>query len=140
MRRFLFLSLSLAWMGGCTCQGKPSGSSIPDAGAVASEQPTPTPVQEMIHPPEPSIPERAIELHAQGREKADAGQHEEAQKLFQQAQAAAPDWYLPLHDSANTYVLMGENDRALLLHEQLQKLEPLGFAQNLKMLDGLRRE
>jgi tetratricopeptide (TPR) repeat protein len=94
----------------------------------------------MIHPPGPQIPERAVELHAQGRAQVDSGQHAEALKLFQQAQALAPDWYLPLYDSAYTYILMGENDRALLLLEQLDGLEPLGFAQSKKMLDSVRRE
>ncbi|HEX8704576.1 MAG TPA: tetratricopeptide repeat protein [Myxococcaceae bacterium] len=141
MRRFFLLSLGLAWLGGCSCQGKPAASAVPDSGAsTASEQTTPTPVQEMIHPPENVIPERAVELHAQGRSQLDAGQYQEALQSFQQAQALAPNWYLPLHDSATAYILMGENDRALVLHEQLEKLDPEGFAQNKKMLDSLRRE
>ncbi len=141
MRRFFFLSLGLAWLGGCSCQGKPTASAVPDSGApTVSEQQAPTPVQEMIHPPEFTVPERAIELHAQGRTQVDAGQFQEALQSFQQAQALAPNWYQPLHDSAYAYILMGDNDRALVLHEQLEKLEPEGFAQNRKMLDSLRRE
>jgi tetratricopeptide (TPR) repeat protein len=141
MRRFLLFSLSLAWLGGCSCQGKSSPSSVNEAGATASEQPAPTPIQEVTHPPSgPTIPERAIELHAQGRAQADAGQYQEALKLLEQAQALAPDWYLPLYDSAYTYILMGDNAQALVLLEKLDQLEPLGFAQSKKMLDSLRRE
>jgi len=142
MRRLLLFSLSLAWLGGCSCQGKPAASSsVNDAGATASEQPTPTPVQEMIHPPSgPTIPERAMELHAQGRAQMDAGQHQEALQLFQQAQALAPDWYQPLYDSAYTYILMEDNAQALSLLEKLDQLEPLGFVQSKMLLDSLNRE
>jgi tetratricopeptide (TPR) repeat protein len=143
MRRSLFLSLGLAWLGGCSCPGKSATSTPNDAGipAASQQQEMPTPVQELVHPPEgPVIPERAMELHTQGRAEADAGRYPEALKLFEQAQGLAPDWRLPLYDSANTYVLLGDNARALALHEQLEQLEPLGFAQSKKMLDSLRRE
>jgi tetratricopeptide (TPR) repeat protein len=141
MRRFLLFSLSLAWLGGCSCQSKPATSSVNDAGATASEQPAPTPIDETMHPPSGlNIPERAFELHAQGRAQVDAGQYQEGLKLLQQAQALAPNWYQPLYDSAYTYILMGDNAQALTLLEKVEQLEPLGFAQSKKMIDSLNRE
>ncbi len=142
MRRLFLFSLSLAWLGGCSCPGKPASSStVNDAGATASPQPAPTPVQEAYHPPlEPPIPERAMELHAQGRAQGSEGKFDEALKLLQQAQALAPHWRMPLYDTAHTYILMGDTHQALAIHEQLERLEPEGFAQSKKMLDSLRRE
>ncbi|HLL05227.1 MAG TPA: hypothetical protein VK539_31955 [Myxococcaceae bacterium] len=143
MRRSLLLSLGLAWLGGCSCPGKSATSTPNDSGAPAAteQQQTPTPIQDQVHPPTgPVIPEKAIELHAQGRAEGEAARYTEALKLFEQAQGLAPDWRMPLYDSAYTYILMGDNAKALSLHEQLEQLEPLGFAQSKKMLDSLRRE
>jgi tetratricopeptide (TPR) repeat protein len=141
MRRLLLFSLTLAWLGGCSCQSKPAASSVKDAGAVASQTPPAAPVEEVFHPPaEPPIPEQAIELHTKGRAHLDAGRFEEALKSFQQAQAVAPSWYLPLYDTAHTYILMDDTAKALVIHEQLEQLEPKGFSQSKKMLDSLRRE
>jgi tetratricopeptide (TPR) repeat protein len=141
MRRSLLLSLTLAWLGGCSCQGKPATPSLTDAGAAASQQPAPTPVQEVFHPPsEPHVPEKALELHAQGQAQVEAGKFDEALRTFQQAQALAPSWYMPLYDSAHAHLQKGELDQALALLERLDQLEPLGFAQSKKRLDSLRRE
>jgi tetratricopeptide (TPR) repeat protein len=141
MRRLFFFSLTLAWLGGCSCQEKTSATAPNDAGAAQSPQQAPTPVQEVYHPPsEPTIPERALELHTQGRTHMEAGKHDEALKSFEQAQALAPSWRLPLYDTAYTHVLMGDNAQALKLYEQLDEMEPLGFAQSKKLLDSLRRE
>jgi tetratricopeptide (TPR) repeat protein len=141
MRRLLLFSLTLAWLGGCSCQDKSTASSVKDAGAAASQTPPPPPVEEVLHPPsEPPIPEQAIELHTQGRAHVEAGRFEEALKSFEQAQAVAPSWYLPLYDTAYTYILMGDTAKALVIHEQLEQLEPKGFSQSKKMLDSLRRE
>jgi tetratricopeptide (TPR) repeat protein len=81
-----------------------------------------------------------MELHAQGRAQGSEGKFDEALKLLQQAQALAPHWRMPLYDTAHTYILMGDTHQALAIHEQLERLEPEGFAQSKKMLDSLRRE
>ncbi|MDY7232784.1 tetratricopeptide repeat protein [Hyalangium rubrum] len=140
MRRLLVLCATLACVGGCSCEGKPAPiASVIDSGPAASKaQPAPPAAQEP--PAEAPVPEQAMQLHSQGREHGEAGRYDEALQAFQQAQAAAPSWPMPLYDTGYTFVLMGETAKALLVYEQVDKLSPQGFSQSKKMLDSLRRE
>ncbi|WP_225408703.1 tetratricopeptide repeat protein [Stigmatella hybrida] len=135
MRRFLALLATLACTGGCSCQDKPRP---PPAPPVATA-PAPA-LSAPALPTAPPIPPEAMALHMQGRARGQEGQFPEALQLFQQAQAAAPDWLIPLYDTGYTYVLLGDTAQALATFEQLDARAPRGFSESKKFLDSLRRE
>jgi len=139
MRRFLVLAASLACLSGCTC-GKPAPSpSAVDAG-TALGQPPPSKPTAQTPPPPPPVPERAMQLHAEGRKHGEAGAFAEALQSFQQARELAPSWPLPLYDVGLTYLYMKEDARALEAYEQLDTLAPQGVSDSKQLLDSLRRE
>jgi tetratricopeptide (TPR) repeat protein len=141
MRRLFVLSIVLTFVGGCSCQGKPDPAATKDTGATVKQAAPPlVPPPPPAPPLAPPIPERAMQLHAQGRAHGEAGRFEEALKSFQQAQEAAPDWHFPLYDTGYTYILMKDNARALEVYERLDTLAPQGFSESKQMLDSLRRE
>jgi tetratricopeptide (TPR) repeat protein len=136
MRRFATLLVTLACAGGCSCQDKPRPPPAPAAVATAPAPALSAPAL----PTAPSIPPEAMALHMQGRERGQQGRFPEALQLFQQAQAAAPDWLIPLYDTGYTYVLMGDTAQALATFEQVEARAPQGFSESQKLLDSLRRE
>jgi tetratricopeptide (TPR) repeat protein len=141
MRRFLVFSAVIACLSGCSCQEKPTSAAAPPADtAPALSQPQPLPPLPETAPQAPAIPERALQLHAQGRKQGEAGQFDEALKSFLQAREAAPNWPIPLYDIGLTYLHMKEDARALEAYEQLDTLVPQGIADSKRMLDSLRRE
>jgi tetratricopeptide (TPR) repeat protein len=81
-----------------------------------------------------------MQLHMQGRTHGSEGRFEEALKHFQQAREAAPGWHMPLADIGFTYLLMGDDARALKAYEELDALAPQGYANSKQALDSLRRE
>jgi tetratricopeptide (TPR) repeat protein len=81
-----------------------------------------------------------MQLHMQGRAHGQEGRFEEALKHFQQAREAAPSWLLPQADIGFTYLLMGDDARALKAYEELDALAPQGYANSKQVLDSLRRE
>ncbi|ADO74825.1 tetratricopeptide repeat protein [Stigmatella aurantiaca] len=135
MRRFIVLLATLACFGGCSCQDKPRALP-PKAVATAPAQALSAPAL----PSAPPIAPEAMEWHMQGRERGKEGQFQEALQLFQQAQAAAPDWLFPLYDTGYTYILMGDTAKALETFEQVDARAPQGFSESKKFLDSLRRE
>lgn len=142
MRRILALSAVITCLQGCSRLDKPApapASASADASTVAS-QPPPLPVLPETPPQAPPIPERALELHAQGRKQGEAGQFEEALKSFQQAREADPSWPTPLYDIGLAWLHLKQDDRALETFEQLDKLVPQGLSDSKRMLDSLRRE
>jgi tetratricopeptide (TPR) repeat protein len=136
MLRALILSLSLAWLGGCSCKGTPAQATSTPPASPVRQQEAPPPEE----PPTPPVPEGAARLHLQGREAGQVGRFEEALQHFAQAQALAPGWHLPLYDIGYTYLLMGEDARALEAYERLDALAPQGFSDARRILDCLRRE
>lgn len=54
----------------------------------------------------------------------DAGRFEDAERVLQQAKAAAPNSADPLNQLANFYSKRGEFDKAVAIHEEHAKLEP----------------
>jgi tetratricopeptide (TPR) repeat protein len=84
--------------------------------------------------------QEAIQLHAQGRLRGEEGKLQEAINLFQQAREKAPHWPLPLYDTALTYLLMGDNAKALQVYEQVDKMAPEGFSDTKRVIECLRRE
>lgn len=135
MRRFLLLSASLACFSGCTCGKPPPSPSAPAVSAPLAPPPAaPTP------PPPPPVPERAMQLHAEGRKHGEAGAFAQALQSFQQAREAAPAWPLPLYDVGLTYLYMKEDAKALEAYEQLHALVPEGVSDSPRMRDSLRRE
>jgi tetratricopeptide (TPR) repeat protein len=142
MRRSLILSIALAVLGGCSCEGKPGPAAAAKGTgpSVTQQPPAPPPHAPQAPPPPPPVPERAMQLHAEGRLRGEAGRFEEALKSFEQAQEAAPSWLLPLYDTGFTYLLMGDDARALEVYERLDALAPQGFSEGKQMLDSLRRE
>jgi len=123
----------MAWLGGCSsCKEKPAPPSPQDAGLALPQQTPP--------PAEPPIPERAMQAHMQGRAHGTEGRFKEALEHFQQAREAAPSWPMPLADIGFTYLLMGDDARALKAYEELDALAPQGYANSKQVLESLRRE
>ncbi|HYI03110.1 hypothetical protein [Hyalangium sp.] len=139
MRRFLVLSVALACLEGCTCGKSAPSSSAMDSGTALSPPSAAQPAGD-APPPEPPLPERAMQLHAQGRKHGEVGQFEEALRAFQQAREIAPTWPLPLYDVGVTYLYMKDDAQALEAYEQLDTLAPQGVSDSKRMLDSLRRE
>jgi len=141
MRHFLALSLATTLLGGCSCKGTPAQpESTPPTAAEASRQPPPATPTPPPAPKEPTAFEQAMRLHAQGRQSGEAGNFQEALKLFAQARELAPEWPLPLYDTALTYLLMGDAAKALPIYEEVDKLAPQGFSDTKKVVECLRRE
>ncbi|WP_224364982.1 tetratricopeptide repeat protein [Hyalangium versicolor] len=139
MRRLLILWAALALLEGCSRQEKAPAASPVDAGSALSK-PEPLPTLPETPPQPPPIPERAMELHAQGRKQASAGQYDEALKSYQQAREEAPNWPIPLYDIGLTYLHLKDNAKALETYEQLDTQAPQGVSDSKRMLDSLRRE
>lgn len=140
LRHLLVLSATLACFQGCTCQGRtPPSPSTADAG-TALAPPSPAPLAGQAPPSEPPVPERAMQLHAQGRKHGSMGEFELALRFFNEAREAAPTWPLPLYDTGLTFLYMKVEARALEAFTELDKLAPQGFADSKRMLDSLRRE
>jgi len=137
MPRLLVLSATLASLAGCTRQesSKPAPAAT-DAGTALSQPPaSPSTAQQ-----QPSIPERARQLHAQGRKHGEAGEFELALRYFHEAQKAAPSWPLPLYDMGLTFLHLKADDRALETFTKLDAVAPLGLPGSKRILDSLRRE
>jgi tetratricopeptide (TPR) repeat protein len=92
-----------------------------------------------IPSPDP-VPERAQQLHEEGRRLGQQGRYDEALKRFEEAQALAPHWPYPTYDTAFTYQLMGEDAKALAAYERVDALEPRGFFSTMTALAALRQE
>jgi tetratricopeptide (TPR) repeat protein len=131
MLRLLVLSATLASLAGCTCQGSSTPSPAATDGGTALSQPPPR---------EPPIPERAIQLHAQGRKHGEAGELELALRFFHEAQQAAPTWPLPLYDMGLTFLYMNAEAKALETFTKLDAVAPQGLPGSKRMLHSLRRE
>ncbi len=140
MRRLLILSAVLACSTGCSRQEKSAPSPAPAEAPAAPAPPPPLPALPETAPQAPVPPERAMQLHAQGRKQGEAGEFAEALTSFLQAREAAPSWPVPLYDIGLTYVHMKEDARALEAFEQLEALVPQGLSDSKRMLDSLRRE
>lgn len=137
--RLLILSATLASLAGCTCQGSSTPSpAATDAGTALSQPPSPPTGQAPSG--EPSLSERAKQLHAQGRKHGEAGEFELALRFFHEAQEAAPTWPLPLYDMGLTFLYMKADARALESFTQLDKVAPQGLPGSKRILDSLRRE
>lgn len=87
-----------------------------------------------------NIPEKAQELHRRGREAGEKGDHDRALELLAQASKEAPKWPYPVYDSAFTYLLKGDAEKAEQSYAAVDKLAPRGFFTAKTALDCLRRE
>jgi tetratricopeptide (TPR) repeat protein len=81
-----------------------------------------------------------MKLHAQGRASGRQGQFAQALEHFKQAQQAAPGWPLPFYDEGYTYLLMGDEARALEAYTRVDALAPQGFSDSKMLLECLRRQ
>jgi tetratricopeptide (TPR) repeat protein len=137
MPHLLILSATLASLAGCTRQGSSTPSpAATDAGTALGQPPaSPATAQQP-----PSIPERARQLHAQGRKHGEAGEFELALRYFHEAELAAPSWPLPLYDMGLTFLYVKADDRALETFTKLDAVAPLGLPGSKRILDSLRRE
>jgi hypothetical protein len=90
--------------------------------------------------PDAPIPPEATALHEQGRKAGVAGDHTRALALFGQATALAPNWAYPLYDTAFTYLLMEDCEKAERFYATVDRMEPRGFFTCKTSLDALRRE
>ncbi len=140
MLRLFIFSATLASLAGCTCQGRSTPSPTATDGGTALIQPSsPQPTAQAVSRELP-IPERAMQLHAQGRKQGEAGEFERALHSFHEARQAAPSWPLPLYDMGLTFLYMKEDAKALQAYEQLDTLAPGGVSDSKRLLDSLRRE
>jgi tetratricopeptide (TPR) repeat protein len=141
MRRFFALSLATSLLGGCSCKGTPAPpASVPEAVRRQEAPPQVAAPLSPAPPKEPTAFDKAVQLHQRGRASGEAGNFKEALAFFQQARELAPQWPFPLYDTAYTHLLMGDGAKALTLFEQVDKLEPQGFAETRRMVECLRRE
>src|SRR5262249_36254327 len=86
------------------------------------------------------VPEKAQELHRQGREAGGSGDYDKALALFTQARQLAPNWPYTVYDAAFTYLLKGEAGKAEELYAVVDHMAPRGFFTAKTALDCLRRE
>jgi tetratricopeptide (TPR) repeat protein len=87
-----------------------------------------------------AVPAEANLLHQQARQAGAAGDFEKALALLAQASKLAPQWPYPIYDTAYTYLLMGDFDRARQYYRKTVELAPRGFFTALIALDTLERE
>ena len=109
-------------------------------GGSAQSQSPPSPSTAQAPPGEPPIPERAMQLHAQGRKHGETGEFELALRFFHEAQQAAPTWPLPLYDMGLTFLYMKADAKALETFTRLDAVAPQGLSDSKRMLDSLRSE
>ena len=141
MRRFFALSLATTLLGGCSCKGTPAQPASKPAPVQAQREPPPPPSPLLAPPPkEPTAFDKAMQAHAQGRAQGEVGNFQEALKLFAQARELAPQWPMPVYDTALTYLLMGDVAQALPAYEEVDTLAPQGFSDTKRVIDCLRRE
>ena len=86
------------------------------------------------------VPEKAQELHRQGREAGGNGDHDKALALFTQARQEAPKWPYPVYDAAFTHLLKGDTETAEEQYAVVDRRAPRGFFTAKTALDCLRRE
>ncbi len=87
-----------------------------------------------------NVPEKAQELHRQGRQAGGNGDNDKALALFTQASREAPKWPYPVYDAAFTYLLKGDAEKAEEFYTTVDKMAPRGFFTAKTALDCLRRE
>jgi tetratricopeptide (TPR) repeat protein len=139
MRRFFALSLATTLLGGCSCKGTPAQPAPAQAQRQQEAPPRPAPLLPE-QPQEPTAFDKAMQAHSQGRAQGEAGNFQEALKLFAQARELAPEWPMPVYDTALTYLLMGDAAKALPAYEEVDKLVPQGFSDTKRVMECLRRE
>jgi tetratricopeptide (TPR) repeat protein len=87
-----------------------------------------------------NVSQKAQELHGQARQAGGSGDYKNALLLLAQASKEAPDWLYPLYDSAFTYLLMGDLNKALAYYEVVSRMAPRGFFTVKTAVHSLRRE
>jgi len=75
----------------------------------------------------PEVPERAKQLHEDGRAAGARGELEDALRLLTEAAAIAPRWPNPVYDRAFTHLLRQEYAAALADYRKTLELAPGGF-------------
>lgn len=86
------------------------------------------------------IPREASDYYEQGRQAGSSGKFEVALDLFQKARTRAPKWAAPVYESAWTYLLMNDFEKAEENYALVDRMEPRGFMTTKTALDSLRRE
>jgi tetratricopeptide (TPR) repeat protein len=87
-----------------------------------------------------NVPEKAQQLHRQGREAGGKGDYDRALTLFAEARKEAPKWPYPVYDAAFTYLLKDDAEKAEEFYAAVDKMAPRGFFTAKTALDCLRRE
>jgi tetratricopeptide (TPR) repeat protein len=86
------------------------------------------------------VPGEAKAQHAAGRRAGSSGRSDEALILFEKAAQLAPQWPYPVYDAAFTYLLKGDDKRALDWYGRTVKLAPNGFFTALTAVHYLQLE
>jgi tetratricopeptide (TPR) repeat protein len=86
------------------------------------------------------VPAEAKAQHEAGRRAGSSGRSDEALTLFEKAAHLAPQWPYPVYDAAFTYLLKGDDRRALDWYGRTVKLAPNGFFTALTAVQYLRLE
>jgi tetratricopeptide (TPR) repeat protein len=87
-----------------------------------------------------SVSPEAHELHDQGRDLGQRGEFDQAIDCFERAHELAPDWPYPFYDTAFTYLLMGDSEKALDYYGRVDQMSPGGFLTVKAAVDTLLRE
>jgi tetratricopeptide (TPR) repeat protein len=88
----------------------------------------------------PEVPERAKQLHEDGRAAGARGELEDALRLLTEAAAIAPRWPNPVYDRAFTHLLRQEYAAALADYRKTLELAPGGFFTAAAAVQTLERE
>jgi tetratricopeptide (TPR) repeat protein len=87
-----------------------------------------------------TVPAEANLLHRRARQAGAAGDFEKALALLARASKPAPQWPYPIYDTAYTYLLLDDFDRARQYYKKAVELAPRGFFIAITALDTLERE
>ncbi|UWZ83994.1 tetratricopeptide repeat protein [Occallatibacter riparius] len=86
------------------------------------------------------VPAEARQLHQFAREAGEQGDYSKALALLEQASLLAPEWPYPVYDSAYTFLLMKDFDRARDCYRKTLKLSPRGFFTAITAAHTLEKE
>lgn len=88
----------------------------------------------------PDVPDRAKQLHQEGRALGGASRYKDAIERFAEASEIAPNWPYPLYDRAFTHLILKDDAKARFYYGKTVQLAPDGFLTALTALDTLGRE
>ena len=86
------------------------------------------------------VPPEADALHQAARKAGSSGEYHKALNLLDQASKLAPKWPYPVYDSAFTYLLMRDFEKARQFYQKTIEISPRGFFTAITALNTLTKE